>query len=293
MSGFLSPFYRNANERRNQNLSVQVGKELVEDINSAEYYMSMGIYEWSGPLALSNLNPTRGAENLPLLLEGAVRLATSAVDAYLRSFRLQGLPISTDTSLTQIIKYKLPISERLSDTQTQRWKEAQLGQGTVSSIGSALSSAVPGSGAIGGVISDVAALTSITTGLSINEFIAIKYEGPSFKTYTITWTLSPNTPTIARNIKDFLRTVNGFVAPKKISLLWDYPKIFKLELNKNNSENPNMYKFKPAVCTNINVNYSGSDIPTFLPDGHPETVRVTMQFKELVYWTREDYNENW
>lgn len=294
MSGFLSPTVRNANERRQQNLTIQVGQELVENINSAEYYMSMGIYEWNGPLALSNLSPTRGLEGYTGSLPDAIRAIASRIDTTFSAINsLTGLNLSTDTSLTQIIKYKLPITEGLSDKQTQGWSEVPLGRGTVSSIQSALSQVIPGSAIVGNVISDVAALTSITTGLSINEFIAIKYQGPSFKTYTITWTLSPNTPIIARNIKNFIRTVNGFVAPKKISLLWDYPKIFKLELNKNNTENPNLYKFKPAVCTSINVNYAGSDIPTFLPDGHPETVRITMQFKELVYWTREDFNENW
>lgn len=292
MSGFLPPTVRNANERRQQNLTVQFGRQLVENIDSAEYYMSMGIYEWSGPLALSNLSPTRGLENAPIVLSAPITAFTSFIDAYLSSVLGAGLlGYSSDASLTQIIKYKLPISERLSDTQAPKWTEATLGGGTFGAITGALS-AVTG-GLSSGLIGDVATLTSITTGLSINEFKAIKFEGPTFKTYTFTWTLSPNTPEIARNIKDFLRTVNKFVAPKKISLLWDYPKIFKLELNKNNTVNPNMYKFKPAVCTSINVNYSGSDIPTFLPDGQPETVRITMQFKELVYWSREDYNENW
>jgi hypothetical protein len=297
---FFSPFHRNADERRNQNLAVQVGKELVENIDSAKYYMSLGIYEWNGPLALSNLNATGGVGNIPQPISGAISFASLAIESFLDSFRLQGFNLSTDASLTQIIKYKLPITERLSDSQNQRWEEKPiLGGNLISAIGSSISqrasSSVPAAIATvaGAAISDVANFSSIVTGLSINEFIAIKYTGPSFKTYSITWTLSPNTPEIARNIKDFLRTVNKFVAPKKISLLWDYPKIFKLELNKNNTVNPNMYKFKPAVCTSINVNYSGSDIPTFLPDGQPETVRITMQFKELVYWSREDYNENW
>ena len=292
MSNFFSPFQRNANERRQQSLTIQNGRELVEDINSAKYYMSMGIYEWSGPLALSNLSPTRGLENAPIVLSAPISVFSSYLDAYFSSVLGAGLlGYSSDASLTQIIKYKLPISERLSDTQSPKWPEATLGGGTFGAIAGALNSV--SAGLSSGIVGDALTLASITTGLSINEFKAIKFEGPSFKTYTFTWTLSPNTPEIARNIKDFLRTVNKFVAPKKISLLWDYPKIFKLELNRNNTENPNMYKFKPAVCTNINVNYGGSDIPTFLPDGHPETVRITMTFKELVYWSREDYNENW
>lgn len=285
MSGFLSPTVRNANERRQQNLTIQVGQELVENINSAEYYMSMGIYEWNGATTLSNISPTRGLENAPALLSVPISTIASGIESAFSTINnLTGLNITTDTSLTQIIKYKLPISERLSDTQNQKWPDTQLARGVEN-----IFSSIPGSA----VISGVGSLASIATGLTINEFIAIKFQGPSFKTYTITWTLSPNKPEIARNIKNFIRTVNGFVAPKKISLLWDYPKIFKLELNKNNAENPNLYKFKPAVCTSINVNYAGSDIPTFLPDGHPETVRITMQFKELVYWTREDFNENW
>jgi hypothetical protein len=261
----------NIAERRDQTLSVNISGSLVEGIDSAEYSMKMTINRWNGALALSNL--------------GGADTVTQAINA------IFGTSLSS-TGLIMTNSFRLPLPNRLVDTQTPKWIEENVSH----TLNKAVTDAMRGlPRVVQGMAADAASLAQIGSGNAINEFLTQMFKGPSFKRYSFTWTFSPNDPRIAANVKSFLRTVNASVAPKKAydGLLWEYPYIFQLELLKKNVVNPNIYKFKPAICTNITVDYSGSSVPTFYPDGQPETISLTMSFTELVFWSRDDFDGEW
>ena len=46
--------------------------------------------------------------------------------------------------------------------------------------------------------------------------------------------------------------------------------------------------FKPAFITGINVNYGPGGI-AFLESGQPAGVNLSLSFKEMDIWTRDDY----
>jgi hypothetical protein len=260
----------NIAEKRDQTLSVNIGGTLVEGIDSAEYSMKMTINQWNGALALSNL--------------GGANTVTEVIRSVFDS------SLSTDLIMTD--SFRLPLPNRLVDTQTPKWIEENVSR-TLNQAVTAATERLPN--IVSGMAVDAASLAQIGSGNAINEFLTQMFKGPSFKRYSFTWTFSPNDPRIAANVKSFLRTVNASVAPKKAydGLLWEYPYIFQLELLKKNVVNPNIYKFKPAICTNITVDYSGSSVPTFYPDGQPETISLTMSFNELVFWSRDDFDGEW
>jgi hypothetical protein len=260
---------RNIERRRQESLAANIGGTLVEGIDSAEYSMKMAINQWNGALALSNLG---GAQTVTNVINGIFNTSISTTD------------------LVMTHSYRLPLPNRLVDVQNPKWVE----ENVTGTLNAATAAAMRGlSGIAGGVAADASSLAQVGTGNAINEFLTQMFKGPSFKKYTFTWVFSPNDPRISSNVKSFLKTVNASVAPKKAydGLLWEYPYIFQLQLLKKNDVNPNIYKFKPAICTNISIDYSGSGVPTFYPDGHAETISLTMSFTELVFWSREDYEE--
>lgn len=136
-------------------------------------------------------------------------------------------------------------------------------------------------------------------GVSPNQFFVILLKGPKYKTFEFQWRFSPKTPTESENLRATLQYLRNAISPGlgAFGAVFRFPRLFSIAFVPNSKY---LYKFKPAVCESLTVNYTPAGQPAFYRTGGkttsglnaPEGVDVAMRFLELEYWLDGDFNDN-
>lgn len=123
------------------------------------------------------------------------------------------------------------------------------------------------------------------SGMSPNPFTTILLKGPEYKVHNFTWRLSPNTESESKQIKGIITQLNNSMAPSYAMngvAFYGFPNVFNIKYVPNEHM---LYRFKPAVLQQLQVNYSPSGNPAFYKQtAAPDAVEITAQFLELEYW---------
>lgn len=136
-------------------------------------------------------------------------------------------------------------------------------------------------------------------GLSPNDFFTVLLKGPQYKRHKLSWHLVPRNKTEAAMIKRIITILNNSMAPGLAlgGAVFNFPKVFQLAFMPNFNY---LYKFKPAVLEDMQVDYSpGTNGPTFYhpmngddSTSAPESVKISCVFLELEYWLTSDFKDN-
>jgi hypothetical protein len=152
---------------------------------------------------------------------------------------------------------------------------AGIGAGAVASAtGAAVSKALGG-----GNVNEAAAQIF---GLTKNNFQVISLKGPAYKKHEMNWKLAPKSQAESDAIRDMIIQLNNWAAPGLMAggAYFTFPKVFNITFVGTDY----LFKFKPAVCTDVSVNYTASGIPSFYKNGAPESIQLKLSFQELEYW---------
>jgi hypothetical protein len=127
-------------------------------------------------------------------------------------------------------------------------------------------------------------------GLTINPYQTVLFERPNFKTHTFTWKLIPKNDIESGTIKNIISTFQYHALPgisDNLGLIFSFPSMVTVNLYPSNTF---LYRFKPAVIESISVNYAPGSTPSFYRGTDaPTAVTITIQLKEIEYWTNKDY----
>ena len=135
-------------------------------------------------------------------------------------------------------------------------------------------------------------------GYSPNQFLTIVLRGPKYKTYNLSWKLSARNGAESRLLKNIINFLNNSMAPTLSSAgLWlKFPKIMQVAFFPSSQY---LFKFKPAVLTDVTYNYSAGGVPAFYRAGPetegqnaPESIELQLTFLELEFWLNGDYTDN-
>lgn len=132
-------------------------------------------------------------------------------------------------------------------------------------------------------------------GYAPNKFLTILLKGPKYKQHDFSWKLVPKNKQEAETIRNIICELNNRMAPSLTGggFLFSFPDIFHLSFHPNAGY---LYKFKPAVLRNFQVNYAPGGTPAFYhttsggDDNAPESVELRMTFLELEFWLHSDFN---
>lgn len=220
------------------------------------------------------------------------------------------------TSVGQLSPYQsisLPLPLNLKDIHTEEYREYEYGmiaggmaeimglrtpEGQIATgVGMAAGSFASGvMGSLGLPSSGDAAVVRAGAGLAgyaPNMFQTVLFKGPRFKQPKLSFTLCPKTARESQTIRDIIAMLNNAMAPRFGatfgSLLFEFPDIFQIAYNPNAGY---LYKFKPAVLEQIQVNYAGggNHVAFYREEGAPESVEIDLAFRELEYWVNGDFN---
>ena len=218
---------------------------------------------------------------------------------------------TVERSLNTEVAIQLPIPMQLTNTTQANWQEEELGlSGNVFGTGAAgLARSDPlvskvlgdigtaaGQSTVAGLIQDSGNLGQVIqnfNGVSPNQFLTVMYRGPTYRNYSFTWRLSPKNAKESDAVTQIIWYLQRAMVPNITAggVLWTYPEIFNLELHSVlNHVSTTIFGFKPAVLTDMTVNYAPSGLPAFYAGTEaPESVDLTLTFKEIEFWLKTDY----
>jgi hypothetical protein len=162
----------------------------------------------------------------------------------------------------------------------------------VASSGENAVSAFAAGTALNAIPKDLKQGISYATGTSVNPFLSVLFDSPSFRSYNFSWKLLPRNLQESQTLTELIRILNKNILPslaKGFGLYYKYPSIVDISINTPDSS-VNLFQFKQAVIEKMRVNYAAANSPAFFRGSSaPAAVEITLNIKEIVLWKSEDY----
>ena len=138
------------------------------------------------------------------------------------------------------------------------------------------------------------ALVTRATGQVINPNLELLFNGPSMRSFSFNFTLTPRDREEARTCRKIIRAMKRNMSPQRSdqNLFLKTPRIFQLQYiyGEGNQEHPFMNKFKPCACTNFTVNYTpDGSYMTYAGEPSMTSYTIGMSFGEIEPIYADDY----
>lgn len=142
-------------------------------------------------------------------------------------------------------------------------------------------------------------------GVVANPMLDLIYTSPELKTYRFDFAFYPRSQKEAQEVQKIISTLKFHQAPEISTIGNGYflvpPSEFDIKFFYNGAENPNVPKITTCVLTSIDVDFApngfsayevpGQTTPKLGGTGTPVAIRVSLQFKETLYHTKEYYSD--
>ena len=132
------------------------------------------------------------------------------------------------------------------------------------------------------------------TGQVMNPNLETIFSGPAIRDFSFTFDFAPRNQSEAGQVKQIIRTFKKHSAAKGVSgngFFIGSPDVFVCEYMKGGAPHPFLNVFKPAVLTNLTVNFTGQGTYSTFHDGTPTSMTLTVNFTELNPIYSEQYDE--
>lgn len=190
----------------------------------------------------------------------------------------------------------LPVPVNLLDDQQLDYNAFNLTNVTASAMGNLASQYGPrgmqqGINSALNVVSSVVNYQSVYTGLAVNPFMAVMFNGPKFKTHQFGWRFSPKDATESQIIVDIFNFMKMKSLPSYTpgGVGFFYPNVILTLIYPESARN-HMYTFKPSVITQVSIHHAPSGTPSFFAGTNaPTEIELKIQLTEISIWTQEDY----
>lgn len=128
--------------------------------------------------------------------------------------------------------------------------------------------------------------------VATNPFREVLFESVDFRTFNFKYRFMPKSIVEVRQIYEIIRLFKFHMHPELSSdrLFLIYPAEFQITYYFANKQNEYFHKLAPAALVDMQVDYGGEQMSSFIPDdmGSPPTeVNLTLTFKELEILTKE------
>ena len=140
------------------------------------------------------------------------------------------------------------------------------------------------------------ALLKIAGGVAQNPHKIVLFTGVNFRDHQFSWKLSPKNREESEAIKTIIDMFVYYSHPEYVAggLFFKYPEFFEIKFRHPEY----LFKLQPSVCTDVRVNYHGSNYPAYIRDSDgygapaPADVELSLTFKETEIVTKQTLNPN-
>lgn len=140
----------------------------------------------------------------------------------------------------------------------------------------------------------VPGLLSRTVGGAINNNIELLFNGPTLRSFTFTFRLTPREKKESADIKKIIRMFKTEMHPalSESELFLLAPNVFKLTYMSGSSPHPYLNKIKVCALKDFSVNYTpDGSYMTYSEDKSMTAYELTMSFAEISPIYKQDYEE--
>ena len=156
-------------------------------------------------------------------------------------------------------------------------------------------------------VGEVGALGAFAaTGVVTNPMLELLYASPSFRSFQFDFFFYPRDEREALEVQKIIERLKFHQAPEISGSFGKGflipPSEFDIRFYYNGAQNPNIPQISTCVLEDININYApngfsayevpNENIPSLGRTGMPVSIQLTLQFKEVTYLTKEDFNED-
>jgi len=144
-------------------------------------------------------------------------------------------------------------------------------------------------------------LLANTMGKIPNPYLTMIFKSVNFRTFEFVFSFFPMDEADCKNIYQILQTfrrnalpgtegagATGAQATGDDSMWLTYPKECEIKYMWKDKANPWLHKFKRAVCTAIDIDYTGSGSFTVMRNGFPTEIKMSTRWSEIHLVTRDE-----
>lgn len=156
-------------------------------------------------------------------------------------------------------------------------------QVAMANVGSAFAGIMGGEVSASGLMGDVA-------GKIRNPYLTMVFRGVDFRNFSFVFKFFPFSRGDCDTILDIIKIFRKNALPTKQEgdAFFGYPAECDIAYMWNDSENKWLHKFKKAVCTAVDVNYTSSGMFSVMRNGFPSEITMSTKWSEIEVVTRED-----
>lgn len=124
--------------------------------------------------------------------------------------------------------------------------------------------------------------------ITMNPYHQLMYSGPSFRTFSFEWVLSPSNAKEARDIEAIIWMLKKYMHTSSTTqqMFFTFPAYASIKfLEKRSNNTSHLFNIKDCAITRVNTQYERK----FHADGHPIAIRLSVDFLESVVLTQSDF----
>jgi len=115
------------------------------------------------------------------------------------------------------------------------------------------------------------------------------FHSPNFKTYQMSWQLVAENEAESETIAKIIDFIKYESSPEKFTRgILRYPSIFKIKFHPNDKFT---IKTKPMIIEALAADYTSGGYPSFHENGAPSAISLTIKFKELDVWLKDNWTD--
>lgn len=193
------------------------------------------------------------------------------------------------TQVSALSSIKLPIPSRINDLQTLSWTPMSITGTVLSAVQGVGGALTPGASQAIAAARQAGGIATGLVGKTLNPLLFMTFNQQNFREFTFEWVLAPKNKKESETILKIVNALKGASLPSFGFPFQDYPLIVNMKMYPNDLNGHVI--FKPMAIEGIGVNYTANPNPSFFEDtGAPTIVTLTVRFKEIKLWYRNQLN---
>lgn len=141
---------------------------------------------------------------------------------------------------------------------------------------------------MGGKGETVAAIGSQALGVAPNPNLAVLFSNIGLREHSFSYKFAPTSLKEVNTLKEIIYELKRRMLPGMVndgSMLFSFPDVCDIEFGPDKTK---PYTILRCVMTSLDINYTPMGSPAFFKDGDSVMVEISMSFKEVKPFTRED-----
>lgn len=139
------------------------------------------------------------------------------------------------------------------------------------------------------------ALMGDASGKVPNPYLTMVFRGVDFRTFTFSFKFAPFSEDDCYVIQEIIKTFRRNALPpgKAGEPFLGYPRECEITYQWKGEENQFLHKFKRAVCTGVDVDYTGQGMFAVMRNGMPANIVLNTKWSEIELVLRDDVTEGY